>query len=273
MIFVLIIGYHKEYLSPLKGVAIAMGAEYQENWDNKTTHIIADISVAKRQLPTSSKIVVVNERWLLDSYAILKLIPTEPYLWQPVKENPDNVEEIVELNDTTIILAYPFNTKGSITITVQSYKTLEIEKYLDDSIINFYLKYIENELLDDDMREKTYIFDTFFYENYSRDIHIDLPNGTSESTYRYERIKNWTKNVDLFKKEYIVVPINMKSHWFVVIICHPGLCIQSMVKPEERFILFSTIFFNSNPFDTSIGIKTSMIAIASVTHTLNSLKH
>ena len=40
---------------------------------------------------------------------------------------------------------------------------------------------------------------------------------------RYERVRRWTKNVNIFEKEFVIVPINENSHWFVAVICYPGL--------------------------------------------------
>ena len=40
---------------------------------------------------------------------------------------------------------------------------------------------------------------------------------------RYERVKRWTKKVNIFEKDFIVVPINDHQHWFVAVICFPGL--------------------------------------------------
>lgn len=40
---------------------------------------------------------------------------------------------------------------------------------------------------------------------------------------RYDRVKRWTKNVNIFDKDYVIVPINEHSHWFVAVICFPGL--------------------------------------------------
>lgn len=37
-------------------------------------------------------------------------------------------------------------------------------------------------------------------------------------TKNYERVKKWTRRVDLFSKRYIVIPIHMPSHWAVIII-------------------------------------------------------
>ena len=49
----------------------------------------------------------------------------------------------------------------------------------------------------------------------------DDPN-LSAADKRYERVKRWTKKTNLFEKDFIVVPINEHSHWFVAVICFPG---------------------------------------------------
>lgn len=38
----------------------------------------------------------------------------------------------------------------------------------------------------------------------------------------YSRIKNWTKGLDLFSKDFIIIPINKNYHWFLAIICYPN---------------------------------------------------
>lgn len=40
---------------------------------------------------------------------------------------------------------------------------------------------------------------------------------------RHARVSKWTKNVNLFDKDYIIIPINENSHWFLAIICFPSL--------------------------------------------------
>ena len=38
----------------------------------------------------------------------------------------------------------------------------------------------------------------------------------------YARVRKWTARVDLFSKDFIVVPVNQSLHWSLVIICHLG---------------------------------------------------
>lgn len=40
---------------------------------------------------------------------------------------------------------------------------------------------------------------------------------------RHARVEKWTKGVNLFEKDYIIIPINEQQHWFLAIICFPGL--------------------------------------------------
>lgn len=40
---------------------------------------------------------------------------------------------------------------------------------------------------------------------------------------RHARVKNWTKNVNLFDKDFIIIPINEHCHWFLAIVCFPSL--------------------------------------------------
>ena len=39
---------------------------------------------------------------------------------------------------------------------------------------------------------------------------------------RYKRVERWIKKINLFEKDFIVVPINEHAHWFVCVICFPG---------------------------------------------------
>lgn len=40
---------------------------------------------------------------------------------------------------------------------------------------------------------------------------------------RWKRVASWTKNVNIFEKDFVIVPINEQSHWFLAIICFPSL--------------------------------------------------
>lgn len=51
----------------------------------------------------------------------------------------------------------------------------------------------------------------------------EMDSALSPGQKRHARVKNWTKNVNLFEKDFIIIPINEHCHWFLAIICFPNL--------------------------------------------------
>ena len=70
--------------------------------------------------------------------------------------------------------------------------------------------------------EITHFFSSFFYES----LESDGP----------ENVKNWTarKEINIFKKQLIFIPINYSLHWSLMVIVNPGLILQNKNILEER---------------------------------------
>lgn len=50
----------------------------------------------------------------------------------------------------------------------------------------------------------------------------------------YELVKTWTRKVNLFEKDFIVLPINENLHWYLAIICHPSKMLTDLVEETEQ---------------------------------------
>ncbi|XP_063820895.1 uncharacterized protein LOC135071072 isoform X2 [Ostrinia nubilalis] len=128
------------------------------------------------------------------------------------------------------ILIYPPG-KGGIPINTEDYMCLAQDQFLNDVIIDFYLKHLVHDVLTQSQREKTHIFSTFFYKRLTTKPSkvnkssnpLEWDSNLTAAQKRHARVKTWTKNVNIFDKDYIVVPINENCHWFVAIICFPSL--------------------------------------------------
>ncbi|GAB0091683.1 hypothetical protein DMENIID0001_065400 [Sergentomyia squamirostris] len=131
-----------------------------------------------------------------------------------------------DMEDVHQILIYP-QGKGGISINTEDYSCLAIDQYLNDVIIDFYLNYLRVAVFTEEQRRRTHIFSSFFYNRLTamskqqRQMEKDLKMTASQK--RHHRVKGWTKNVNLFEKDFIIIPINEQSHWFLAIICFPGL--------------------------------------------------
>uniref|UniRef100_A0A8C9XVP7 Ubiquitin-like protease family profile domain-containing protein n=1 Tax=Sander lucioperca TaxID=283035 RepID=A0A8C9XVP7_SANLU len=116
------------------------------------------------------------------------------------------------------LIQYPAApSKGRITVTTEDLACLGGGKFLNDVIIDFYLKSWGGPVAD-----RSHIFSSFFYKQLSRRRAAGEDILLSKHM-RHQRVKTWTRNVDIFTKDFLFVPVNQEAHWFLVLICFPGL--------------------------------------------------
>ncbi|XP_076603385.1 uncharacterized protein LOC143330586 isoform X2 [Chaetodon auriga] len=114
--------------------------------------------------------------------------------------------------------------KGGITVTMEDLQCLDSGQFLNDVIIDFYLKYLLHNA-SPAVTERSHIFSSFFYKQLTR--RDNASEGSTKDTCqrqkRHQRVKTWTRHVDIFKKDFLFVPVNQEAHWYLVVICFPGL--------------------------------------------------
>lgn len=124
-----------------------------------------------------------------------------------------------------IIVFPPPPTKGGLAVTTEDLECLEEGEFLNDVIIDFYLKYLLLKKAPKELAERTHIFSSFFYRRLTRkgNAESEEANNLSIQHKRHQRVKTWTRHVDIFTKDFIFVPVNEESHWYLAVICFPGL--------------------------------------------------
>ncbi|TDL22111.1 hypothetical protein BD410DRAFT_266526 [Rickenella mellea] len=112
-----------------------------------------------------------------------------------------------------IILVYPPSGPGAVNVCNSDVKRLRPGEYLNDTLIELGLKFYMNDLRLQfpDIAEKTHIFSSFFYKKLNSK---NVEDG-------YQSLRKWTAKFDIFKKKYIIVPINEHLHWYLAIIHNP----------------------------------------------------
>ena len=164
------------------------------------------------------------------------------------------------LTNTTKYCQYPPNGNNCISITSQDYCCLEEKAFLNDTIIDFYLKWLQNLKMKTLNRERIHIFSTFFYKRLTmiqRKIRNKTCNKRSNSPEkRHERVKRWTKGVNIFEKDFVIIPINQHSHWFVAVICFPGCeptCYNSVTEIQVQEHITKKTVENKHSIDVGKG--------------------
>ncbi|XP_029559618.1 sentrin-specific protease 7 isoform X2 [Salmo trutta] len=118
----------------------------------------------------------------------------------------------------------PPPSKGGITVTTEDLECLDNGQFLNDVIIDFYLKYLLLERAPQDVADRSHVFSSFFYKQLTRrDNASEDSTSISAQQRRHQRVKTWTRHVDIFKKDFLFVPVNQEAHWYLVVICFPGL--------------------------------------------------
>ncbi|KXJ92953.1 hypothetical protein Micbo1qcDRAFT_52232 [Microdochium bolleyi] len=121
---------------------------------------------------------------------------------------------------------YPAVGKDRAVVDKVDIERLDEGEFLNDNLIIFYLRYLQlnQEARNKDLAERIHFHNTFFFEK--------LKPTKSGAGINYDSVKGWTAKVDLFSKDFIVVPINEHSHWYVAIICNAPKLLKAEV-PED----------------------------------------
>lgn len=100
-----------------------------------------------------------------------------------------------------IICVFPKGAPDAITLFQSDIDRLVPDIHLNDSIIDFYMRYIRDFILTEEQRKKFFFFNCFFFRSL-----------TSKNA-GYEKVKNWTRNVNIFDFDYIFIPINQRYYF------------------------------------------------------------
>ncbi|KAJ5223699.1 hypothetical protein N7468_008241 [Penicillium chermesinum] len=108
-------------------------------------------------------------------------------------------------------------------VDVDDRDRLREDEFLNDNLIAFYMRFLQDHLerTNPEVAKKVYFFNTYFFEALTK-------SPKNERGINYNAVAKWTRGVDLFSYDYVVVPINQNAHWYIAIICNlPSLVLDS----------------------------------------------
>lgn len=112
-------------------------------------------------------------------------------------------------------LLYPKTGKKKISVEWMDLERLDEGEFLNDNLIAFYLRFLQDQLEErsPELAKRVYFFNTFFFASLTN-------TQRGKKGINYEAVQKWTRSVDIFSYDYVVVPINESAHWYVAIICN-----------------------------------------------------
>ncbi|KAJ8338228.1 hypothetical protein SKAU_G00371940 [Synaphobranchus kaupii] len=106
-----------------------------------------------------------------------------------------------QLSGTAMVRGFRVNYKRHV-LTMDDLSTLYGQNWLNDQVMNMY-----GDLVMDSVPDKVHFFNSFFYDKLR--------------TKGYDGVKRWTKNVNIFQKDLLLIPIHLEVHWSLVCVDIP----------------------------------------------------
>lgn len=157
------------------------------------------------------------------------------------------VSQRVTLKSMDVLTWPPPPAKGAITLNTVDLMRLQQGEFLNDQVIDFYLKY----LISTCPQESVHVFNSHFYKRGSQ---------------KPKDVLRWTKGVDIFKKRFLLVPVHDHAHWLLAIVCFPCGAIDGQpivdlghdASDEQRALAFEEtriLFFDSLSTSTTTAAR------------------
>ena len=128
-----------------------------------------------------------------------------------------------------ILCQYPIDSPGRISVTKTDYDTLSPGTFLNDIIVDFMMKYMHNEILDQKFQQTVHVLPSQFYQRLTMSPPVgsmldiqERNSNMSMAEKRYRRVSRWIRNVNFLGKSLVLIPICQMSHWFIIVLVMPG---------------------------------------------------
>lgn len=138
------------------------------------------------------------------------------------KEMAAEVSCALALRDPNVVLSAAFKLR----ITPRDLATLQEGGWLNDEVINFYLSLVMERNSGKEGGLKVYVFSTFFFPK--------LQGLGTGQTGGHAAVKRWTKAVDLFLCDLILVPLHLGVHWALAVIDLKSKTVKSYDSMGQR---------------------------------------
>lgn len=116
---------------------------------------------------------------------------------------------------------------GNIDLTNDDVQLFKGTRWLNDECVNCYMEHLLARCKKNKDLPRCHFFNSFFY------MFLYTKNG-----YNYAKVKNWTKKIDIFSFNKIIIPIHLGNHWTLGVVNFD----------KKRFEYYDSFQASSTPF-------------------------
>jgi len=118
------------------------------------------------------------------------------------EQEEEKIEQALDdgYGDTVVSEKFNIQLKKSDILRLKDYE------WLNDEVVNFYVNLLMDRNQNNQNMPKIFVFNTFFY------------GIIEKSNYSYSRVRKWTKSVDLFSLDKVIVPVHLGNHWCLAVV-------------------------------------------------------
>ncbi|KAJ7553146.1 hypothetical protein O6H91_06G085400 [Diphasiastrum complanatum] len=137
-------------------------------------------------------------------------------------------------------IAYPSREDpDAVEVLFSDLQQLKSMDFLNDVIIDFYIKYIqETRCPNPELKKKFHFFNTFFFKKLTEALDLQRKKKTTDG---FIKLRKWIKGLDIFERSFLFVPVHDNLHWSLAIIClqvgdikeSPQICILHLDSMEN----------------------------------------
>ncbi|KAL4272136.1 hypothetical protein GQ457_13G009550 [Hibiscus cannabinus] len=182
-----------------------------------STSVIEELKFEVYDLRWSEKQEAITS--LNNKYLAMWNIVFDPLMEIDGDDSPVHKSYFPNFDEPFEEVIYPKGDFDAVSISKRDVDLLQPETFINDTIIDFYIKYLKNQIQPDE-RQRFHFFNSFFFRKLA-DLDKD-PSSISDGRAAFLRVHKWTRKLDMFGKDYIFIPVNFNLHWSLLVICHLG---------------------------------------------------
>ena len=166
--------------------------------------------------------------------------PGDTVLVYPFRTEPKNIiSALASLPELQMSYCDSQDNRRSLSISTDDFLTLQPNGLLSDSIIDLWAKLITHK-----QRNEVLLFSCLFFDSIAG---IDGPKSGLK----------WIKNVNIFEKRLILIPVNQDSHWSVVALINLSAIFKG--GKADHNLSPSLVFFDSLDMHDKAWIEDAIV--------------